>query len=524
MGAMGQLPELRGRALLLTVTTLTSLGFMLIGYDNGLMGGLVNSPAFGHTFNYPSSTMIAVIVAIFEVGCFFGSILSAVFGERLGRRWTIGYGCAIMVVGVVLQASSSSRAQMIIGRVVSGMGLGIVNSTIPVMQAEFSPKATRGIFVCAQLSTLNLGIFLVYWIDYAFSSNTAAYAWRIPVSLQGICLALMLLLLPLIPETPRWLAAHGRADECARVLAAMQDATLNDIEVQRQHASIMQAIALEASQQHGSSSWRHLLADDGVHSRSRLLMACAIQAFQQLGGINAVTYYTSTLFSKSIGFDDHTAALMSGFLQTWFFIASFIPWFLIDRVGRKPLLVSMISVMAAAMAVQSGLIYQIENETSAARSAGIAATLMLFLFQGAFTIGFQATVWVYPSEILPLRLRQTGSSISTAFNWIFNYTVVQITPIAIENIGWRTFIIFAILNATWVPIIYFFFPETKGMELEDVDALFAGDKNSNASSGSANGNASDDANGSGVELDRDETIAAVSWRKKGPWEHPRHEV
>ena len=166
------------------------------------------------------------------------------------------------------------------------------------------------------------------------------------------------------------------------------------------------------------------------------------------------------------------SALMSGFLQTWFFVASFIPWFLIDRIGRRPLLLYMISLMSAALAVQASLIYQIQHQTSSAYSSSIAAAAMLFLYQGAFTIGFQATVWVYPSEILPLRLRQRGSSISTAANWIWSYVVVQITPPAIANIGWRTYLIFAILNATWVPIIYLVFPETKGLELEEIDLLF----------------------------------------------------
>lgn len=136
----------------------------------------------------------------------------------------------------------------------------------------------------------------------------------------------------------------------------------------------------------------------------------------------------------------------------------------------------MISLMAAVMAVQAALIYQVQFQTSIAHGAGIAAAAMLFVFQGAFTVGFQATVWVYPSEILPLRLRQRGSSVSTAANWICNYIIVQITPPAINNIGWKTYIIFAILNALWVPIIYLFFPETKGMELEDVDRLFGGDE------------------------------------------------
>lgn len=133
----------------------------------------------------------------------------------------------------------------------------------------------------------------------------------------------------------------------------------------------------------------------------------------------------------------------------------------------------MVSLMAAVMAVQTILVYNVDKKTYIQHSAAIAAVIMLFIFQGAFTIGFQATVWVYPSEILPLRLRQRGSSVSTACNWIFNYMIVQITPIAISNIGYRTYIIFAVLNATWVPLIYLFFPETKGLQLEDIDRLFA---------------------------------------------------
>lgn len=137
---------------------------------------------------------------------------------------------------------------------------------------------------------------------------------------------------------------------------------------------------------------------------------------------------------------------MSGFLQLWFFVASFIPWLLIDRIGRRPLLLSMITVMALVMAAQAALVYQVQFKTSVAYAAGIAGAVMLFLFEGAFTVGFQATVWVYPSEILPLRLRQKGSSLSTAANWICNFLIVQITPPAIENVGWRTYVIFAVLN------------------------------------------------------------------------------
>lgn len=360
---------------------------------------------------------------------------------------------------------------MVVARVVSGIGMGFINSTVPVFQSEFSPKAGRGLYVCMQLSTLNFGILLAYWIDYAFSSHLSSYAWRVPVILQCIFLLPMIPILLVVPETPRWLASHDRGDESLRVLQRLHRTHMSGEAIRLLHADIMNTVALEKSI--GAGKWKDLIKNDSIQSQRRFFIACAIQAFQQLGGINAIIYYSGTLFQKSVGFDQHMSALMAGFLQTWFFVASFIPWLLIDRIGRRPLLLSMISLMAAVMAVQTGLIYQVQFNTASAHGAGIAAAAMLFIFQGAFTIGFQATVWVYPTEILPLRLRQRGSSVSTACNWIMNYMIVQITPVAIENIGYKTYIIFAVLNACWVPIIYFFFPETKGLELEDVDRLFA---------------------------------------------------
>ncbi|THY18637.1 general substrate transporter [Aureobasidium pullulans] len=471
--------QLEGNALLYTVTTLTCLGFLLIGFDNGLMGGFVNSAAFTETFGIDTTTnkgtnLIALIVAIYEIGCFIGAVITSFIGENLGRRKSILIGVLIMIVGAILQATAYHIPHMVVGRIVSGIGMGFINSTVPVLQAEFSPKASRGRYVCAQLSTLNFGIMMVYWIDYAFSTlengRSTSFIWRVPTILQCIFLVPMIFIVFIIPETPRWLAARDRNEEALEILTRLNKGKMSHEEIQSIHSDIVLTVAIERSI--GAGTWGDLLKNDSIQSRRRFLIACGIQAFQQLGGINALIYYSGTIFQKSLGFDAHLAGLMSGFLNTWFFLASFIPWFLIDRVGRRPLLLSMVSLMAGVMAVQAALVYQTQHETSIAHSAGIGAAAMLFIFQGAFTVGFQATVWVYPSEILPLRLRQRGSSISTGTNWIMNFLIVYITPPAIRNIKWRTYIIFAVLNATWVPIMYLFFPETKGLALEDVDRLF----------------------------------------------------
>lgn len=469
--------KLKGSALFAAVVTVTSLGFFQIGFDNGALGSLITTTAFTNTFNSPGPTILGLLVAILEVGAFFGSIATSFVGEGLGRRKSIAIGVVIMMLGSLLSATSYSRAQLLVARIVAGFGLGVVNSTAPVLLAEFAPKATRGLYVCMQLSTLNFATAFVYWMGYAFSFHTGSFAWRVPIILQNIFLTPMLIILLFIPETPRWLVAHGHPDEALAVLQRLHHSgKVSEEEVLKIHADIVRTVAVEEAI--GAGTWKDLLRDDQIHSRRRLLIACSIQIFQQLGGINAIIYYSSTLFQHSIGFDQHFSSLMAGFLQTWFFVASFIPWLLIDRVGRRILLLSMISLMAGVMATQAALIYQVQNNTSVAHGAGIGAAVMLFIFEGAFTIGFQATVWVYPSEILPLRLRQRGSAISTAGNWICNFAIVQFTPPAISNIGWRTYIIFAILNTAWLPVIYIFYPETKGLALEDVDRLFAGEHQS----------------------------------------------
>lgn len=179
--------------------------------------------------------------------------------------------------------------------------------------------------------------------------------------------------------------------------------------IENLHADILRTCAFEASL--GAGKWSDLLRNDSIQSQRRFIIACAIQSFQQLGGINALIYYSNTLFSTSLHFSDHLSALMSGFLQTWFFVASFIPWLLIDRVGRRPLLLSMISIMAAVMIVQTGLIYNVQNNTSIATSCGIGAAVMLFLFEGAFTIGFVSSSHLfvfYLANILQLPSNSMG--------------------------------------------------------------------------------------------------------------------
>jgi MFS family permease len=214
---------------------------------------------------------------------------------------------------------------------------------------------------------------MVYWIDYAFSTlengKSTSFTWRVPTILQCIFLIPMILIIFIIPETPRWLAARDRNEEALEVLTRLNKGKMSHEEIQNIHTDIVRTVAIEKSI--GAGTWGDLLKNDSIQSRRRFLIACSIQAFQQLGGINALIYYSGTLFQDSLGFDAHLSGLMSGFLNTWFFAASFIPWFLIDRVGRRPLLLSMVSLMAAVMAVQAALVYNTQHHTSIARKCSL---------------------------------------------------------------------------------------------------------------------------------------------------------
>lgn len=474
---------LRGPFLLSVITACCASGFLLVGYDNGVFGGLVEAPSFKKTFDNPSADTVGNIVSLYEIGCFFGALSTFIMGEKLGRRMTIIFGAQWMIAGAIIQSAAESVGILIFGRLVCGVGMGIINATVPILQAETSPAISRGKLVAIDLTVLNCGIVISYWIDYAFnfaspSLKGNSICWRLPIALQCVFIIFIIVCALIIPDTPRWLIKKGRKDEAKEVIARLLNAaSITEPKVENQFIEINDALEHEQREADCVHGWRALIApgggwsDDSLQTRKRWMLACFIQAAQQLGGINALIYYSSTLFKKSIGLSDKDSALLAGGLNMCLILGSTISIFLIDVIGRKMLLLPCIAGMSAVMVVQTGLVYKTQQPNSNP-VYGRAASSMLFIFELFFSIGFQATVWLIPSEILPLRIRTQGSALSTASNWIMNFAVVKFTPSAIENIKYRVYIIFAVLNALWLPIIAFYLPETARKSLEEMDQVF----------------------------------------------------
>ncbi|KAK9369482.1 general substrate transporter [Lipomyces kononenkoae] len=443
-----------------------SASFLLFGYDNGVMSGLITSEQFFQVFPAleGNSKLQGTVTSLLAIGCCFGAIFTFLVGDNIGRRKCVMIGSVIVGIGVVIQTSSFSVAQMIVGRIVTGFGIGILTSTTPVYQSECSKAIHRGHDVAVELSTLILGIAIAYWIDYGFAYLSGSIAWRFPLGFQLVFIIILLLLSIYLPESPRWLLQHDLIEEGGEIIAVLRGLDIDDELVITERNEILTAIQMEVSNQR---NWRRLFMNDEVQSRTRLIVSSLASIFQQICGTNALTYYSTVIYEQNVGLSRNMSLLMGGFLQIWFLIASIFTWYLIDRVGRRKLFVTAYLGEAVCMAVLGAMVHV------GGRTAGIIAATATFVFQAFYTWGSMANYWVYPAELLSLQTRTKGAAFATATNWIFAFLVVQITPIGAASIGYKLYVMFAVICAFIAVFSYIFFPETANFSLESVDVLFA---------------------------------------------------
>ncbi|KAL4908957.1 general substrate transporter [Aspergillus multicolor] len=205
-----------------------------------------------------------------------------------------------------------------------------------------------------------------------------------------------------------------------------------------------------------------------------MALCFGIMAFQQLSGINLLTYYISYVLENSVGLSHRLSLLIGGFNGLEYLLAAMIPIWTIEKLGRRKLLLLSATGQMCSMIILSGTIWYVtENpEGSSAFVMEILAVVCFFVFNTFYAQGFLAMPFLYPAEISNLRTRNRAVLISVMSNWIFTFLVVMITPVCTANIGWRTYIIFTVLNAAIIPVIYLFFSETAGLSLEALDSLF----------------------------------------------------
>ncbi|KAI1084192.1 general substrate transporter [Whalleya microplaca] len=474
---MGKFFGLRGNWLNYAVGIIAGCDFLLFGYDQGVMGGILTMSQFLEAFpdinpkdpaiefdviekSTRSSTQ-GISVAAYNLGCFLGAVITIFISNPLGRKKMIILGTTIMIIGAILQTSATTLPHLIVGRIITGLGNGGNTSTVPTWQSETSRAHKRGKLVMIEGALITCGIMISYWIDLGFSFIDSSVAWRFPLAFQILFCLFILCFIWNLPESPRWLILKDREDEAREVLSALLDVPIDSREVANEFIAIKDTV-LEMSK----GSFADLFTMDKERNFHRTSLAVVNQMFQQISGINLITYYAPVIYG-GLGMSDFMARLLAAINGTEYFIASWPAVFLVERVGRRKLMLFGAAGQAATMAILAGTNSQKDNS-----QAQVAAIVFLFVFNTFFAIGWLGMTWLYPAEITSLRIRAPANALSTSSNWIFNFLVVMITPIAFNSIDYQTYIIFAVINAFMVPCVYFFFPETAYRSLEEMDTIF----------------------------------------------------
>ncbi|BCS23616.1 uncharacterized protein APUU_40060S [Aspergillus puulaauensis] len=461
---------LSGRPLSLFLSTVATMGFLLFGYDQGVMSGIISDPAFNNMFvaTKGDNTMQATVTAVYEVGCLFGAIFALLFGEKLGRRRMVIYGAAVMILGVIIQVTAMPGhiplLQFIIGRVITGIGNGMNTSTIPTYQAECSKTSNRGLLICIEGGVIAIGTMIAYWIDYGAHFGPPDLVWRFPIAFQIVFGIFIIWGMIHLPESPRYLIANDKVDEGANVLAALAGKEIDD-----QHVVLEKQLVLDSVRVSGAekAKFRDLLTGGPSQHFRRMMVGSSSQFFQQISGCNAVIYYLPVLLEQSIGQSHDFALLIGGINMICYAIFATFSWFFVEKIGRRKLFLGGSFGQCAAMVIVFGCLIPGDSQTAK------GAVFGLFLYMCFFGATWLPLPWLYPAELSPIKTRAKANAISTCSNWLFNFTVVMITPVMIASIRWGTYLFFAAWNAIFIPVIWFFYPETSGRSLEAIDLIFA---------------------------------------------------
>ncbi|KAK4629700.1 MFS-type transporter oryC [Fulvia fulva] len=440
---------------------------MLFGYDQGLFGGILTNEAFLDQFNHASPTLQGQIVALYNVGCMLGCVVNMKTGDILGRKRSILLGCSIVIVGAVIQTASYGVAQMISGRVFGGIGTGILTTSIPIWQVETASAKHRGAAIVFQLVAVIFGGALASWMNYGFTFLPGPeVGWRFPIAFQVFVAVITISLVSLLPESPRWPIQRDRTEEAAVVISRLRAKQRYDPVVLAEVSMVSEAVNAERAQQTGIT-FREVFQGGSKQTLRRLLRGMGTQFMQQTGETNVVATYMPVVLTQSFNMSARLALVLSATVSHWLMIWAALCSLVIDSVGRRRLMLWGTFAMSICFAlIACGL--AVDSAASL-----ITAIAFIYLYYIAYGLSLLSIPFLYAAEFNSQRFQNLGPSLATLTNWTTCYIVVSVTPPGIASIGWKYYMIYAITNAAFVPLVYFFYPETARLSLEEINDVIA---------------------------------------------------
>jgi MFS transporter, SP family, galactose:H+ symporter len=425
---------------------ISALGGLLFGYDTGVISGaiLFVKKDFGL-----SSTVEEIVVSAVLVGALIGAAAGGALADRIGRRKTIIIAAVIFAFGALGTALSPNVEILVVGRIIVGLAIGIASFTAPLYLSEIAPEQIRGRLVAFNQLALTFGIVISYLVDYAFSGSAD---WRVMFGLAAIPAVVLGLGMIRMPDSPGWLIMQKRNQDAHKTLSRISPQSNPDKDIQEISHSLQQQ----------KSGWRELLRP---MVKPALIVGVGLALFQQITGINTVIYYAPTIFQFAGISSASNAILATAAVGVVNIILTAVAMTLLDKVGRRPLL-----LIGLAGMVVSILVLGVAFSMPQTSSTGAIAVVALMAYVGFFAVGLGPVFWLLISEIYPLKIRGKAMSIATEANWGANLIVALTFLSMVAVIGHSgTFWFYGAVGvAAWI-FSYMLVPETRGRTLESIE-------------------------------------------------------
>jgi sugar porter (SP) family MFS transporter len=424
-----------------------ALGGLLFGYDTGISGGalLFIKSEFGL-----SPILEGWVVSSLLLGAMLGSAVSGQISDRFGHRWLLLCAGWLFAVGAIAAAFSPSVEALIIARFVLGVAVGIASSQVPLYLSEMAPTAIRGAVASLNQIMIVFGVFCAYLVSFLLAESGA---WRLMLGIGSVPAILLVVGMWSQPETPRWLTLHGRLTEARAVLArsrppAEAERELADIEVarRRERVSLYQFLR---------TRWL----------RRPLLVAAGLAIFQQIVGINTIVYYSPTIL-HAMGFTPHGALLASLLLTILPLMVAISCSQIVDRVGRRPLMMMGALGMAGCMIALSIVFSSDTLDTPFGKHVSLGAMAVYLIFN---SLSWGGLVWVMLPEVLPLKARGAGMGAAALLVWLTNFAVSLSFPVLLALGAGGVFALFAVTALLAYVFACTQLTETKGRSLEQIE-------------------------------------------------------
>ncbi len=436
------------------IAAVAALGGLLFGYDTGVISGAL---LFIRQVMSLSPTMQGVVVAIALAGAAVGAAMAGQLSDRAGRRRVILGAGVLFVAGALISAVAPNVILLLLGRFLVGLAIGVASMLTPLYLAEISPARDRGAIVSLNQLCITGGILVSYLVGFALAGASGGWRWMLALgALPGIILSAGMLFLP---ESPRWLAGHGRMRDAEAVLRHLRGTA----DVSGELNTLRTDIAREGRQLANASE---LLAP---RLRRPLVIGIGLAMFQQITGINTVIYFAPTIFQSAGLSSAATAILATAGVGAVNVIMTIVSIRLIDRLGRRQLLFWSLGGMALTLFVLSGAFH-----AGVSGQLAWVAIISVAAYVGFFAIGLGPVFWLLIAEIFPLALRGRAMSLAAVANWSFNLIVAATFLDLVGAFGSAgAFLVYAVLSVVALVFVARLVPETKGRSLEQIEDSLA---------------------------------------------------